>query len=157
MERREPADQEGGMTLVEVVITVAIISIAFVAILSALGVMISSGALHRQQTRSETAARNAAEFVKQPASYVACATPTSYNLSSVNLPSGYTATVISVQVIDNAAAGSPTYSSSTCPGSDPGVQRISIRVCPHGVADGSCTAGSDDAQSVQVIKRKSIA
>ena len=156
MEAVEPQDPEGGMTLIEVVITVAIISIAFVAILSAIGVMITSGALHRQLTRTETATRNAAELVKQPSTYVACASPAAYTLSGLNLPTGYTAVVSSVQVIDNAAATTPTYPSATCPATDPGVQRVTVRVCPHGVSDGTCTASSKDAQTVQVIKRKLI-
>lgn len=157
MEPDEAQDHEAGMTLVEVVISVAIISVAFIAILTAIGVMITTGAQHRRLTRTEAAARNAAEYVKQPASYVACATPAAYSLSGVNLPTGYTTVVSTVQVIDNPAATSPTYTSATCPGSDPGLQRVTIRVCPHGVADGSCTATSVDAQSVRVIKRKAIA
>ncbi len=156
--RRAQPHAENGFTLIEMVFTVAIISIAFVAILSAIGAMLTAGALHRQLTRTEAAARNAAEYVKQPATYVDCASAGSYGISAVNgsLPTGYTAVVASVQVIDNAASGTPTYNSATCPASDGGVQRVTVRVCPHGVLDGSCTAASKDSQTVQVIKRRTI-
>jgi prepilin-type N-terminal cleavage/methylation domain-containing protein len=151
-------DEEDGMTLIEVVLTVAIVSIAFVAILTALGTMITTGALHHQLSRTEAAARNSVEYVKKPASYIDCATPAAYAISAANasLPSGYTAVVETVQVIDNPAATAPTYSSSTCPTSDPGVQRVTVRVCPHGTQDGSCTSSSKDSQTVQVIKRRPI-
>ena len=156
MSRRARQGSEDGFTLIEIVFTVAIISIAFVAILSALGVMITTGALHRQLTRTEAVSRNAAELVKQPSTYQDCAS--TYSLSALNssLPAGFTVTVASVRVIDNAATTSPTYTSATCPGSDPGVQLVTVRVCPHGVADGTCTGASRDSQTVQVIKRKPI-
>jgi hypothetical protein len=114
--------------------------------------------LHRQLTRTEAAARNAVEYVKQPSNYVNCAVPGAYSISAINasLPSGYTAVVSSVQVIDNAATTPPTYTSATCPGSDPGVQKVTVRVCPRGVQDGTCTASSTDSQTVEVIKRRVI-
>jgi type II secretory pathway pseudopilin PulG len=55
---------DGGFTLIEALITVALMSIAFVAVLGALTLMIATGSEHRGRTRAEAAARNAAEYVK---------------------------------------------------------------------------------------------
>ena len=53
---RARSQGESGFTLIEIVLTVAIISIAFVAILTAIGAMITAGAQHHQMTRTEAAA-----------------------------------------------------------------------------------------------------
>ena len=61
---RPPESAEDGFTLIEVLITVALMSIAFVAVLGALTLMIATSAEHRGKTRAEAAARNAAEYIK---------------------------------------------------------------------------------------------
>jgi prepilin-type N-terminal cleavage/methylation domain-containing protein len=155
MGRRDAHAGDGGFTLIEMVITVAIISIAFVAILGAIGVMITSSAEHRQLTRTEAAARNAAEYVKRSSLAYDCVA--SYDLSGFAPPSGYSVGD-SVKALDNASSASPTYTTDyatphSCPPSDAGVQLVTVLVCPHG---GTCTSASADAQSLKVVKRKAI-
>jgi prepilin-type N-terminal cleavage/methylation domain-containing protein len=138
---RELTGGERGFGLIEVLITIAIVSIAFVAILSAISTMIVAGAQHREITRTEALARNAAEYVKSPGlSYAPCAA--TYDLAGLGgVPTGYTAAVSAVKVWDG---NDPAGFSSTCT-TDTGVQRISITVA---------RAGGGTSQTVSVVKRQ---
>ena len=62
--RRRPRDQ-AGLTLIEVLVTVAILGIAFVTVVGGMAVSIAGSDLHRKQATSQTVLRNLAEFVKR--------------------------------------------------------------------------------------------
>lgn len=144
---------EAGFTLVEVLITVALMSIAFVAILGALGTMIAAGSTHRALSTGEVAIRDLAEAVKSESlvPYIDCGYDpfTSYsndvsNPAKYDPPAGFSATVVSVTYWQGDAAG--TFSAS-CPSPDRGAQLVRLRV------EGSAGTRPAD-QEVEVVKRK---
>lgn len=149
----EAAGGEAGFTLMEVLITVALMSIAFVAILGALGTMIAAGSTHRALSTGEVAVRDLAEAVKSESlvPYVDCGSGplASYssgisNPATFDPPPGFSATVVSVTYWQGDAAG--TFN-STCPSPDTGAQLVRLRV------EGS--SGTRPAsQEVEVVKRK---
>ncbi|HVT76318.1 MAG TPA: type II secretion system protein [Acidimicrobiales bacterium] len=73
--RRRSRDR--GFTLIEVLVTVAIIGIAFVVFVAGMGIAITSADLHRKLATGQASIRNFGEAVKA-APYVDCATTTSY-------------------------------------------------------------------------------
>lgn len=124
-----PDPRERGFGLIEVLITVAIVSIAFVAILSAISALIITGAQHRDLTRAEALARNAAEYVKSSSvPYAPCAS--GYDLTGLpNVPASFTATTTSVKVWDGNH--DPAGYTPTCT-TDPGVQQVTVTVARTG-------------------------
>lgn len=140
---RAPARADEGFTLIEVLVTVALISIAFVAILGALTTMVVTTAEHRSVTRAEAVARNAAEFVKSSTVAYDNCSPThvpAYDLSSVPRPASFSVSVSQVGIWDgnfNPAGYSPTCAA------DPGVQRLTLTV-----------SGPGAAQDISVVKRR---
>ncbi len=147
-------DHDGGFTLVEVVITVALMSIAFVAILGSLGTLIASGSTHRAITTAEMTIRDLAEVVKSESvvTYVDCGSnpAASYLADSLNPakyspPPGFVGWVVGVRYWDGTAAGN---FGATCPtGGDQGAQMVTIRV------EGSW-GGRSTTQDLDVVKRK---
>ena len=142
---------EDGFSLAETLVTIVLISIGFVAILTALQVSISVSASHRIAAVSDTVLRSSAELVKDRTAtpYVDCATTSSYSLASVSPPAGYTAAVTEVLywngTLPSGAAYAPTFVASCAAGSDQGLQRLTIRV----------TSSDGAIQTVQVVKRRS--
>jgi Tfp pilus assembly protein PilV len=136
-----PTHQEGrseaGETLLEVLIASTLMAIAVVAILGALGTMLSSSTLHRDQTKANTLLVAASEKVKS-GTRVACGTdPTSTYLGqardvAASLPSGWATSQISVASIAYQTAPAsggvgfdtdPTKCSDALP-----LQRITVTV-----------------------------
>lgn len=147
---RRASGSDDGFTLVEVLITIALMSVAFVAILGSLGTLIATGSTHRAVTTGEVAVRDLAEFVKADDSvpYTACdAGPLAAYAQKVNddftAPSGFTATVSSVDYWQGDALG--TFN-ATCPAPDQGAQVIRVSVTGG-------RGGRTATQSVDVVKR----
>jgi prepilin-type N-terminal cleavage/methylation domain-containing protein len=139
---RVRADPEAGFSLVEILVTIVIVGMAFTAILGGMITSITVSDLHRNQATADTLARNAAESVKDSnVPYVPCAGPNAY---APALPSGTSITKVEYW---NGAAPTPATSyavtfSPSCPPQDQGLQRITI------------TASSGGAtETVQVLKR----
>lgn len=139
---------ESGFSLVEILITIAIVGIAFTAILGGMMVMITTSSYQRKAATADTLARDAAEQIKNNAAnaYVSCAGIGTYSLPTA--PTAYSITITKIEYWNGAApsgtAYSPTFQLSPCPSPDHGLQRITI------------TAASSDVQAsetVQVIKR----
>ena len=144
-----PGSSEDGFSLAEIIITVAIVSITFVALLTAMQVTVTVSAAHRTASIADTILRSSAELVKDPvrSAYIDCAGPGAYLLSSVPAPAGYTASVTEVRywtgTLPSGGAYEPIFTGS-CPATDQGLQRITLSV-----------ASSDGAvQTVQIVKRK---
>jgi prepilin-type N-terminal cleavage/methylation domain-containing protein len=149
---------EGGFTLIEVLVTLSIVSIAFVAILSAISVMIVSSAEHRELTDAEAAVRNAAEFVRNEADvpYQPCgaapAPQAAYDGmvvaaddAELAVASGYAVGVAAVEPWNGDADPATFAAAGTCPaGGDRGVQRVTVRV----------TTPSGSTQDLLVVKRE---
>ena len=127
---------DGGVTLVETVLTVAVMGTAVVTIVGGLLTSAVGSDYNRDQADAAVVERNLAEALAAlpyqacPASYVPAYTP----------PAGYTATVTAVEYW-NTAAGAFTV---TCPAADYGFERLTIRVAS---TDGR------DVEQLQVEKR----
>jgi prepilin-type N-terminal cleavage/methylation domain-containing protein len=145
---------EDGFSLAELLITIVLVSVTFVAILTGLMTTIRVSAVHRTEATTDAVARSAAEWVKdisQNPYRTTCNGPAMYSLNGLATPTGYSATITQVEYWDGAApAATGTYDLSshigaTCPaGVDKGLQRITIVAAS---SDGQAT------ETVQVLKR----
>jgi len=147
---RRVVTSEEGFTFLEVMITLALLSIAFVAILSAVVTMISTTDQHKVLAKGENAVRTLGEVVKSETAnpFVPCAasTPAStYQAKAVAAGnfSGLTPTVISVKSWD----GNSPATFTDCPAADNGAQLITVRVT-------GTSLGRPVTQTLTVIKRK---
>ena len=151
----DPLAADSGVTLVELLVTVAILGIAFVALVGGMTTSVVGSDLHRKEATAESLVRGYAEGVKaKTVAYADCATPAQYSPAAVGFstPSGYTPSVSRVEYWQpdavNPNTGTFVSSLGTCsktPPRDNGVQRISVRVAS---ADGRAT------EQIQIVKRK---
>jgi prepilin-type N-terminal cleavage/methylation domain-containing protein len=110
-------ESETGFTLVELLVTVTIMAISFIAIMSALLVFLRGTVTHRATAELDQAMRTYVEqLADQP--YVNCA-PT-YSLAA---PSGFTKS-ISVAYWNGNSSGT-TFTAGPCT-SDKGVQKLTV-------------------------------
>ena len=128
---------EAGFSLVEILVTIVIVGIAFAAILGGMVTSIVVSDLHRGQASADVLARSAAEAVKDQAiPYVPCAGPSDYVSA---LPTG--ASITSVRYWDGTSSN-PVAFSGSCPNPDKGMQLITV------------VAGSGRAsETVEFVKR----
>ena len=149
--RRHDIRSDAGFSLVEIIITIAIVGVTFSAILGGLFTSITVSALQQKEATADTVARSAAEVVKDSDHnpYSNCAGSGHYSLTGLSVPSGLSVTITDVAYWTWAGppvtAGYAVGFQPNCPSSDNGIQRITI------------TATSSDGQAtetVQVIKRR---
>jgi len=134
-----PVRTEAGTTLVEVLMAVAIMSIAIVSIVAAMGTSIIGSDHHRKQAQAHTVLLSAVDAVKsQP--YADCAT-TYTAAAGVSLPTGWAASSVSVQSVKYWDGSS---FASSCPSTDKKLQLVKVQVASP---DGRAT------ESVSVVKR----
>ncbi|MEU4954076.1 type II secretion system protein [Streptomyces lavendulae] len=134
---RRPRGEEGE-TLIEVLVAVVLMGVAFVTVFGGIGTAIISSVRQQKVTGADSVVRSAAEkVVGDP--YVSCAggyeTPTP--------PPGYTVTV-TVEYWDGVGAFA-----TACPAADTGVQKVTLTVRstgPHPVRDAT----------LEVVKRESM-
>ncbi len=132
MDRRGTLGPEAGTTLVELLVTVAILGLAIVAIVGGMSTSIVATDYGRKQAQARTVLVSAAEAVKSNAGnpYQSCATPASYApASGVTLPTGWTAAavaVLSVKYWDGAAWA------TACPSPDSKLQLLDVQVTAPG-------------------------
>ena len=120
---------DAGETLIELLISIAILGIAVIAILGSIAMSASSSSIHRAQAQSQNVLRNWAEDISNFSPYTACATKTTFASATPALSgakyTGYVPTVNSVKVW-NGSAFSPD---GTCPaGGDKGVQLVTLQL-----------------------------
>ncbi|MEY2566188.1 MAG: hypothetical protein QOE35_717 [Actinomycetota bacterium] len=130
-------DREHGSTLVELLVTIVIIGIAFAVIVGGMTTSIFASDVHRQQASAETVMRQFAETVKA-ATYVDCASNYAYSP-----PTGFAATVSTIFYGSGDSMSFPSPQPSCPP--DPGLQRVSLRV--------AATNGRD-SETLDIVKRK---
>jgi prepilin-type N-terminal cleavage/methylation domain-containing protein len=130
-------DEQAGFTLVEILVTVAIMGVAFVVILGAIGVFFSSTRVHRSSADLDAAMRTYVENVKAAPYSNVC--PAGYG--SVAVPSGFTATV-QVDYWDGNPA--PAGWGSNCAAAT-GAQRLTVTLKQE---------STGQADSLVVVKRK---
>ncbi len=138
---------EVGETLLELLMTVAIMSTVFVGLLAGIGTTFIATDSHRQQATAEGVVRSYAERMKDPTgtAYVACAVPANYAATppGFTVPAtGWTATVTSVLAWQGDTP--PTFGSCT---TDKGLQQLTLQVLSP--------AGPHRAtETVIIVKRK---
>jgi prepilin-type N-terminal cleavage/methylation domain-containing protein len=145
--RRHDIRSDAGFSLVEIVITIAIVGVTFSAILGGLFASITVSALQQKEATADTVARSAAEVVKasEHNPYSNCAGAGHYSLTGLSVPSGFSVTITNVEYWDGQPpAGGGVVFPQNC-SSDHGMQRITISATS---ADGQAT------ETVQVIKRR---
>lgn len=139
-------DSEAGDTLVEVLITLVIVSLCVVAFLSAFSTSISASAEHRTLVSIDTVLRSASENalsqIEQDSSplFSACATPSTYSGINFGIPSGYVATITSVEYWNGSSFSTACASGSTAP------QLISLTVSGPLGSSSSISFSVDDPQ-----------
>jgi Tfp pilus assembly protein PilE len=135
---------ERGDTLVEILIAVAILGIAFAGILAGLATAISLSGRQRGQANADIVLVSSADSVKNQA-YVSCPTVSvsSYSATSgVTLPAGWAVSNLTITALKS---WNGTAWSTTCPATDKNVQLVTI------------TASAPDgksSESVEVVKRR---
>jgi len=133
---------EGGESLVEFLVAVAIMGIAVVAIISALGTAIRFSSLHSSQAYADNVLVSAADSVRSQ-SYVACpgVSTSSYSPSqNVTFPSGWSASNVAV----TAVTGWNGSSFAACSSTDKKLELVTVTATSP--FDGS-------ASSIDVVKR----
>jgi prepilin-type N-terminal cleavage/methylation domain-containing protein len=129
-------DREDGFTLVELMITIVIVGVAFAALLDGLVTSITVSTLHRNEATADAVARSAAEWVKDPIQnpYQPCATTSTYTFGGgFSKPAGYSVSITNVQNWNPApnpipAGFSPQFGPSGAGCTDNGLQRITLSV-----------------------------
>ena len=137
-----------GETLLELLVTVAIMGTAFVGILAGIGMTFVATDSHRQDATAETVLRSYAERLEDPAGvpYVNCAAPATYQTpSGFSLPAaGWTASVTKVLAWQG---NNPPKFTATCPTADKGLQQLTLTVkSPAGTHQSTAT--------VVIVKRR---
>ncbi len=131
-----------GETLIELLITIAIMGIAVVAILGAVLTAVGASSLHRSQVTAVNDLRSAAETLSRTAAtgYTPCATSAQV---ATGLPPGGGVTVAGVRYWNGSAFGS-----SCSAGSDQGLQQVTLQVTL------ASQFGPSYAQTLAVVVRK---
>jgi Tfp pilus assembly protein PilV len=143
LRRRSAADRERGESLIEVLLAVTVLGIAFVGILAGLATAINLSARHRGQANADVVLVSAAESVKNQA-YVPCpnVSTSSYNpTQGVTLPNGWAASDLQVTEVKKWNGSSFVTS---CPATDNSLQLITIR---------AATPDGKSSESIDVVKR----
>ena len=136
-----PLQGDDGVTLVELLVAIVILGIAFTALLGGMATGVIGSRHHRSQSSANTILVSAAEKVKA-AAYVACAVHTDYDpaaaLAEVTGDFG-PADVTAVQYWDGAADAF----GATCPaGGDQKLQQVTVSV-----------ANGDTTETLSFVKR----
>jgi prepilin-type N-terminal cleavage/methylation domain-containing protein len=129
---------EAGVTLIESLVSIAILGIAFAVFVGGMFTSILGSDVHRKQATAETVIRQYAEAVKS-IGWSDCATSSSF---AAAVPSGYSTFTSTVTGVTYWSAGAFV---ATCPAPDQGLQKVTLRVASN---DGR------DAESVEIVKRK---
>jgi len=127
---RSTARSDAGVTLVETLVALSILSLAAVAILAGLRLSVMASDIHRKQVSDGAYVRSYAEaiehYLNTTGNYVKCAGANTYTPAVVGytVPAGHTAQ----QAAAEPLAGDGTVASGACPARDQGVQRLRLTV-----------------------------
>jgi prepilin-type N-terminal cleavage/methylation domain-containing protein len=125
---------EEGVTLIELVITIAILGITFVALLGGMFTFQTSATYHARQADGADYIRQYAEVVST-LPYQPC--PAAYVASGFSVPAGWTAAL-------SATYWNGTAFTATCPTTDTGLDAVHLTLAS---TDGR------DTESLDVVKR----
>ena len=115
-----------GETLLELVITIAILGVCVVGIGAGIALSIKISSIHRDQATADAFLHNYAETLQN--SYTACTggvAPNYVSIGSLAAPSGFKTPTAAVKFW-NAAASPASFSTASCPASDPGLQQVTL-------------------------------
>jgi type II secretory pathway pseudopilin PulG len=130
-----------GETLVEILVTIAVVGITLTGILGGIALAVSSSGQQQGRAIAETVLRDEAEALVSPSvAYVPCASTSSYH-PSYTPPTGWTASITTVRYWN---AKTPAGWLATCPSPDAGLQRLTLTA-----TNGQVT------ETVDVLKRAS--
>ena len=150
---------ESGFTLTEALLAMIILGVAVFGVVTAMGASIVTSDVHRKEVTADAVVKSWAERLNN-AVYQECATPavTQYqaNQTGVTVPTGYTATITSIQYWNGAGDTNTAASfSATCPfgpapwnpgvSVDSGVQQITLRVT---------SSDNRGRQQITILKRR---
>ena len=134
-------DEQSGFTLVELLVTMTIMAIAFVVLLGAISVFFSSTRMHRASADLDAAMRTYVE--KLAMRHTRLCDTTAYN--SVPVPAGFTAAV-QPKYWDGINPNPAVYG-PTCPTPDKGAQQLTVTLTRS--ADGQ-------KDSLVIVKRDEV-
>jgi type II secretory pathway pseudopilin PulG len=135
--RSTPASSEAGESLVELMVTIAIMGTAMVAILGALWTTLRVADYNSKSSSADAALREFAEQLKQPNAtdtftYVPCTTAgaqVTYPTFDPPAPyEHYDATVTKVRYLTGYTAANEPVWANACPATDLGLQEITLKV-----------------------------
>ena len=144
MTRRFREWNDRGETLIELLVTIVIMGLAFGAIIAGVGVAIASSDSHRQEATAEGVLRSYAERLTDPKDvpYVDCANAGSYaSVPGFSAPSGWSVSITGITFLqaDN------TFGGGCSP--DRGAQQLTLQaVSPH--------PKNGATEQVVIVKRK---
>jgi hypothetical protein len=154
---RPPIDSESGESLVELMITVAIMGLAMVAILGAIWTTIRVADFNSKTSSADTVLRTYAEAMKQPETtdefkYIPCTVLGAEVTYPAYVPTApyedYDASVTSVRYINGYSTENAPNWVDTCPATDGGLQELTLR------ASGPNTdPEADSTETVTIVKR----
>ena len=151
MDRRRGAP-ETGFSLVEILITVALLGGVMTVMLGAVSASSRMSDLSLRQAQAETGARRAAEYLRSSAvPFGECGNFMTYYqgyLNGLTMPSGVVspATVTAVAWGETYTGDTPNWNTTNCVGGTPNFERISVNVVTSGTPSVSVT--------VTVVKRR---
>lgn len=129
--RRLASRSDAGVTLIETLVALSILSIAGVAIMAGLQLTVKSSDIHRKQATGGAYVRSYAEAIEKylnaEGHYVDCAGPGAYSLMDIGFtpPTGYSAEHSAATPLNG---GGTAITSGTCPSRDQGLQRLNLIV-----------------------------
>lgn len=150
--RLAPSRDESGTTLIELLVTVVIMGLAFVIIVGGIGTAIIGSDIQKNQAGADVVLRTAAETM----AYQACATTTANTYAPSPQPSRFTVKVVRVSHWDrdanafvDSADGLPAEvrcSDTDTPLTDTGLQLVELSASPD--------SGRQATKTLEVVKRK---
>jgi len=134
---RPPSDPEAGETLVELMITIAIMGLSMVAILGAIWTTLRIADFNSKTSSADVVLRGFAETLKEPEAtntfkYIPCtvagAQVTYPQYVPNDLYSHYDATITKIRYLTGyTASNEPTWANA-CPATDLGLQELTLKV-----------------------------
>jgi type II secretory pathway pseudopilin PulG len=147
MTPRRPARSDAGATLIELIVAVAIMGVAFVTILAGIGTAIIGADIQRRDATASVVLATAAEKITAESEpYVACAA--SYPVPAP--PEGFTVVVAEVALWDQASNRfvATLDSCLATPAADDGLQLVRLTSTSSGGSRGA------DVEVLEVVKRR---
>jgi type II secretory pathway pseudopilin PulG len=141
---------EAGITLVEILVSVAILGIAITGLVSAMGTASLASGYHRKQATADTVIKSYAEALKthiQGPGYLDSAGTSTYSVpasAAWSVETGYSVSITDVKYWHSSAPAADPF--TTVPTPAEGAQKITLRVVS---TDGR------DTETLEIIVRKS--